>query len=355
MCVHPPVPCLAWFSFQDARTRRRSASAGTPVGKRTLPMSGGGHVPFTVPAAPGTFVVPPSAGSAGAVSAQGDNASTGSGTSGYSSTLSSQAVLTASVAAAGAGAADHGGGGMMTRLMRSVSAVALPSSPATGTAAAGVQAMRAAPVTAQHSVGGNAGAAPVQPGEASELALRSQSTLAALLRPGGANDGKFGGRQAILALPDSNFEPPTPTFPWRKGEMVGAGQSGRVFKALRMDTGKLMAVKVRNGCCVEHVWVDRGGGRGESPVALRHGWAQVIETSSKRQQQLLEREVMVMKLLKHPNIVRYLGSESGVTDLCPVVNVFMEYCHGGSIHALLKRYGPLSEPVIQVGARHLPQ
>ena len=271
MCVNLPPPLavaggssyrlLCSCRFRDSRTVQSATRSSPPVG--------GAHVPFSVPPSPteDRFATP----------------QTGA-----------RAVTDAAVASGGA--------------LHSSSDVALPLTDATGV-----------PTLA---IGGGGRTFAADDGAASSLAERSQSTLAALLRPGGASDGKFGGRLTNLALADSNFDAPTPTFPWRKGELVGAGQSGRVYKALRMDTGKLVAVKV-------------------------------IETSSKRQQKLLEREVMVMKLLKHPNIVRYLGSESGIHDLCPVVNVFMEYCQGGSIMSLLKKFGPLSEQVVQVYTKQI--
>ncbi len=33
-------------------------------------------------------------------------------------------------------------------------------------------------------------------------------------------------------------------FPWKCGELLGRGRSGHVFKAMRSDTGELIAMKV---------------------------------------------------------------------------------------------------------------
>lgn len=56
-----------------------------------------------------------------------------------------------------------------------------------------------------------------------------------------------------------------------------------------------------------------------------------------------------MKELSHPNIVRYFGSQRDRTFL----TIFMEYIPGGSIAALIKRFGPLKESVVRVYTRQL--
>ena len=65
--------------------------------------------------------------------------------------------------------------------------------------------------------------------------------------------------------------------------------------------------------------------------------------------QAFERELQLLKQLKHKNIVQYLGFER--TD--KALNIFMEYVAGGSISQLLARFNKLEEAVIRVYTRQL--
>jgi serine/threonine protein kinase len=59
----------------------------------------------------------------------------------------------------------------------------------------------------------------------------------------------------------------------------------------------------------------------------------------------LQREIDLMKSLKHPNIVRYFGAEVDVAH--NVLHIFQEWAPGGSIAALLGRFGPFSVTVVR--------
>ena len=59
----------------------------------------------------------------------------------------------------------------------------------------------------------------------------------------------------------------------------------------------------------------------------------------------LQREIDLMKLLKHPNIVRYLGAE--VDNSKNILHIFQEWAPGGSITALLQKFGPFSITVVK--------
>jgi mitogen-activated protein kinase kinase kinase len=64
----------------------------------------------------------------------------------------------------------------------------------------------------------------------------------------------------------------------------------------------------------------------------------------------LQKEITLLKNLKHPNIVKYLDScILNDTD----VNIYMEFMAGGSIQSLLKQYGPLDECAIRHFTRQL--
>jgi serine/threonine protein kinase len=59
----------------------------------------------------------------------------------------------------------------------------------------------------------------------------------------------------------------------------------------------------------------------------------------------LQREIDLMRTLKHPNIVRYLGAE--VDSLRNILNIFQEWVPGGCISTLLKKFGPFSINVVK--------
>lgn len=65
----------------------------------------------------------------------------------------------------------------------------------------------------------------------------------------------------------------------------------------------------------------------------------------------LEEEVHLMRSLRHPNIVRYLGTsrEEGGRRL----NIFLEFVPGGSIASLVGKFGALDESVVRVYTRQI--
>ncbi|XP_045143354.1 mitogen-activated protein kinase kinase kinase 19 [Echinops telfairi] len=102
---------------------------------------------------------------------------------------------------------------------------------------------------------------------------------------------------------------------WTKGEILGKGAYGTVYCGLTSQ-GQLIAVK---------------------QVAL--------DTSDKlateKEYRKLHEEVDLLKVLKHVNIVAYLGTclEENI------VSIFMEFVPGGSISSIINRFGPLPEMV----------
>jgi hypothetical protein len=115
---------------------------------------------------------------------------------------------------------------------------------------------------------------------------------------------------------------------WVKGEMVGSGAFGRVYRCLSNQTGELIAVK---------------------QVALSKDEAASRKVSE--HVRALEVEVDLLKTLRHENIVQYLGVER----TADAVNILLEYVPGGSIANLLHRFGPLKENVVQIYTRQILQ
>ena len=67
---------------------------------------------------------------------------------------------------------------------------------------------------------------------------------------------------------------------WKRGEVLGQGAFGVVFLGLNVDTGELMAVK-----------------------------QMAIDEVSTKELSSLENEINLLRSLRHPNIVRYIGTE----------------------------------------------
>ncbi|RUS15096.1 hypothetical protein BC937DRAFT_92907 [Endogone sp. FLAS-F59071] len=112
-----------------------------------------------------------------------------------------------------------------------------------------------------------------------------------------------------------------PIIKWMKGSLIGRGTFGDVYLGLNPMTGELMAVK-----------------QVELPV--------VNSATEDRKQSMvdaLQREIALLKVLQHENIVQYLGSQSDEAHL----NIFLEYVPGGSVAGLLASYGAFQEPLVR--------
>ena len=98
------------------------------------------------------------------------------------------------------------------------------------------------------------------------------------------------------------------------GNPIGRGAFGTVHLALNAETAEQIAVK--------KIKLDK------SCVGLATECAAEVEA---------------LKRLQHPNIVRYLGSSTDATEL----KIFLEYATGGSLLALLERFGRFDEKISQ--------
>ena len=107
---------------------------------------------------------------------------------------------------------------------------------------------------------------------------------------------------------------------WKKGEMLGQGAFGVVYLGLNIDTGELMAVK-----------------------------QMATEDVSRRELSSLENEIHLLRNLRHPNIVRYIGTELNAESM----SIFLEYVPGGSLKALIDKFGHLEESVARSYTRQL--
>lgn len=117
--------------------------------------------------------------------------------------------------------------------------------------------------------------------------------------------------------------PPQEGITWKRGKELGKGAWGTVYEALNIQSGALMAVK-------------------QVPIKLD-------DAEKQRQAKALEREIAMMTVLSHPNIVKIIGSE--IKD--DKINILMEYVPGASLSTQLKQFGPFSEEHAKRYARQL--
>eukprot|EP00931_Biecheleriopsis_adriatica_P102612 TRINITY_DN77557_c0_g1_i1.p1 TRINITY_DN77557_c0_g1~~TRINITY_DN77557_c0_g1_i1.p1 ORF type:complete len:794 (+),score=158.31 TRINITY_DN77557_c0_g1_i1:117-2384(+) len=110
------------------------------------------------------------------------------------------------------------------------------------------------------------------------------------------------------------------SFKWLRGELIGRGSLGSVWKALNSQTGELMAVK-------------------EVVIDTR-------DSTDNKFRQSLQNEIDLYKDLQHPNIVSYLGNDF----INGRLYIYLEYMSGGSISQVLSQFGPLEESLV---ARYL--
>ncbi|KLU83544.1 STE/STE11 protein kinase [Magnaporthiopsis poae ATCC 64411] len=116
---------------------------------------------------------------------------------------------------------------------------------------------------------------------------------------------------------------------WMKGALIGQGSFGSVFLALHAITGELLAVK--------QVEAPSPGANSQNDARKKS----MIEA--------LKREISLLRDLRHPNIVQYLGCGSSAESL----NIFLEYVPGGSVQTMLNSYGALPEPLVRSFVRQI--
>ncbi|GAO47838.1 hypothetical protein G7K_2034-t2 [Saitoella complicata NRRL Y-17804] len=111
--------------------------------------------------------------------------------------------------------------------------------------------------------------------------------------------------------------------PWILGRTLGRGSSGRVRLAKNMHTGALAAVKIVPKTLTPAAPPTNSGSKGQSG-RLPHG---------------IEREVVIMKLIKHPNVMRLYDVWENRGELYLV----LEYIEGGELFDYLVKKGRLEE------------
>ncbi|KAH7103877.1 Pkinase-domain-containing protein [Auriculariales sp. MPI-PUGE-AT-0066] len=129
-----------------------------------------------------------------------------------------------------------------------------------------------------------------------------------------------------VAESDNSDEKP---IKWIRGALIGAGSFGSVYLGMDKVNGTLMAVK-----------------QVELPSGSTHN-----EERKKSMLTALEREIDLLKQLQHENIVQYLDSFMDKQHL----NIFLEYVPGGSVTALLNKFGSFEEALVRNFVRQILQ
>ncbi|XBW37379.1 hypothetical protein QEN19_002959 [Hanseniaspora menglaensis] len=114
--------------------------------------------------------------------------------------------------------------------------------------------------------------------------------------------------------------------PWKMMETIGFGSSGKVRLAIHEKTGQQAAVKIVSKSLFTTLQSSTStvAGGNEDKDFLPYG---------------IEREIIIMKLLNHPNVLRLFDVWETETDLFMV----LEYVEKGELFKLLVEKGPLGE------------
>ena len=139
-----------------------------------------------------------------------------------------------------------------------------------------------------------------------------------------AEDGEEDDEELMEHLEHDSWE----NLKYMKGAMIGQGSFGTVYLALHAITGELMALK---------------------QVEMPSSNNTAIDAKKNNMVEALKREIDLLRELKHPNIVQYLGSNSDDTHL----NIFLEYVAGGSVATMLVNYGSLPQSLITTFVRQI--
>ncbi|KAF7583056.1 Protein kinase domain family protein [Clavispora lusitaniae] len=126
-------------------------------------------------------------------------------------------------------------------------------------------------------------------------------------------------RQASMSSASSmSHSHPHKIGPWKLGKTLGRGATGRVLLGVHSNTGQKAAVKVVSKSELNEEY--------EKPEAgqLPYG---------------IEREIIIMKLLTHPNVLRLYD----VWETSKALYLVLEYVEGGELFDLLVERGPLHE------------
>lgn len=106
---------------------------------------------------------------------------------------------------------------------------------------------------------------------------------------------------------------------WKRGNQIGCGVFGKVYQAMNMSTGELLAVKT---------------------ISLS-----VNKIKLEKDLVNIKRELDILKSIDHPNIIKYFQTDYLPETGC--IDILMEYIPSGSMNLLISKYKGFSESVIR--------
>ncbi|ODV94729.1 hypothetical protein PACTADRAFT_43465, partial [Pachysolen tannophilus NRRL Y-2460] len=112
--------------------------------------------------------------------------------------------------------------------------------------------------------------------------------------------------------------------PWKLGKTLGRGATGKVLLATNIHTGQKAAVKVVSKSALDSEEVSAE--KGCDSAGLPYG---------------IEREIIIMKLLNHKNVLRLYD----VWETSKALYLVLEYVESGELFDLLVEKGPLPEEI----------
>lgn len=118
--------------------------------------------------------------------------------------------------------------------------------------------------------------------------------------------------------------------PWKLGKTLGRGATGRVLLATHQTTGQKAAVKV----------VSKSELREDDEAGDNNNNNNNTNKTGEGLPYGIEREIIIMKLLTHPNVLRLYD----VWETSKALYLVLEYVEGGELFDLLVELGPLQEP-----------
>ncbi|KAL4772634.1 hypothetical protein BDW60DRAFT_222249 [Aspergillus nidulans var. acristatus] len=120
--------------------------------------------------------------------------------------------------------------------------------------------------------------------------------------------------------------------PWQLGRTLGSGATGRVRLAKHAVTGQTAAVKIVSKKCAAI-------SQSDSIAAMDKSAGTFVGAGGRQMPSGIEREVVIMKLIEHPNVISLYDVWENRGELYLV----LEYVEGGELFDYVSNHGPLPE------------